>query len=127
MNFRVILKIGRFFVYPTIFLFMVSCATKSPILYKDGNPLSITDYEKIAQKEFDEGRYKNAIAAYQAIIDNYPENQSSMAWAYYEIGYCYYAMEEYQQAEIYFRKVLNEYQEPAARTLAEKMLGKLKK
>ncbi|MGQ9615825.1 MAG: tetratricopeptide repeat protein [Spirochaetota bacterium] len=127
MNFRANLAIERFLIYSIILLFMVACSTKKPVLYKDGNPLSITDYEKVAQKEFDEGRYKNAIAVYQAIIDNYPENQSAKAWAYYEIGYCYYAMEDYQQAEIYFRKVLNEYQEPAAKALAEKMLGKLKK
>ncbi len=114
-------------LYPLLFLIALSCSTRAPVLYKNGTPLSITDYEKIAQKQFDEGRFKNAITAYQAIIDNYPDNQNAMAWAHYEIGYCYYVMGDHQQAEIFFRKVVNEYREPAAKTLATQMLEKIKK
>ena len=42
--------------------------------------------------------------------------------ATYEIGYCYYRLKEYDRAEVYFRTVLNEYQDPAARSLAQQML-----
>jgi TolA-binding protein len=109
-----------------LFNFIVSCASKQPVLYnEDGSPLAITDYEKIAQKEFDERRYNNAIATYNAIISNYPDVKQSVAWAHYEIGFCYYVMEDYEQAEIYFRIVVNEYQDPAATKLADKMLGKM--
>ena len=104
----------------------LSCASKQPVLYnEDGSPLTITDYEKIAQKEFDERQYENAIATYNAIISNYPDVKKSMAWAHYEIGFCYYVMEDYEQAEVYFRIVINEYQDPAATKLAEKMLDKM--
>jgi tetratricopeptide (TPR) repeat protein len=104
----------------------VSCASKLPALYReDGSPLKITDYEKIAQKEFDERRYDNAIIAYSAIISNYPDNATALAWSHYEIGYCYYLKKELDQAEFYFRKVTNDYQEPAATFLADMMIGKI--
>jgi outer membrane protein assembly factor BamD (BamD/ComL family) len=102
-----------------------SCASKKPVLYENGEPLSITDYEKIAQKEFDQGRYSNAIEVYQAIITHYPENTKALAWAHYEIAYCHFMKDDYEQARKYFRIVANEYREPAATTLAEQMLDRL--
>ena len=109
-----------------IFLLLLSCASKMPALYQeDGSPLLITDYEKIAQTEFDERRYDNAIAAYTAIIANYPDNLKALAWANYEIGFCYLVKEDYDEAEFYFRIVINEYQDPAATLLAENMIGKI--
>ena len=109
-----------------VLLLVLSCASKMPALYQeDGNPFSITDYEKIAQKEFDERRYDNAIAAYTAIISNYPDNSKALVWAHYEIGFCYLVKEDYDEAEFYFRIVINEYQDPAATLLAEKMIGKI--
>ena len=103
----------------------VSCASKPPVLTKNGKPLTIIEYEKIAQKEYEEGRYDNAIMAYKAIIKNYPENLSEVAWANYEIGYCYYMKKDYEKAEEYFRKVVNEYSEPAAKKLSQEMLEKI--
>ena len=111
-----------------VFLTMavLSCASKMPALYReDGGPLLITDYEKIAQREFDERRYDNAIAAYTAIITSYPDNAKALVWAHYEIGFCYFVKEDYDEAEFYFRIVINEYQDPSATLLAEKMIGKI--
>lgn len=109
----------------TISYTFLSCATKMPALYKDGKPLTITEYDKIAQKEFDNDRFENAIAAYEALIINYPDKLRASVWAHYEIGFCYYVQEEYDKAEIYFRKVTNEFQEPAADKLARDMLAKI--
>ncbi len=109
-----------------MFLLTLSCASKMPTLYnEDGSPLLITDYEKIGQKEFDARRYDNAIVAYTAIISSYPDNAKALVWAHYEIGFCYLVQEEYDEAEFYFRIVANEYQDPAATLLAEKMIGKI--
>jgi len=109
-----------------ISLLMLSCASKMPALYyEDGSPLLITDYEKIAQKEFDDRRYDNAIVTYTAIISNYPDNAKALVWAHYEIGFCYLVQEEYDEAEYYFRIVINDYQDPAATLLAEKMIGEI--
>jgi tetratricopeptide (TPR) repeat protein len=116
-------------VISTILLILVlsffSCATPKPVLYKEGRPLSITEYEKIAQREYDNDLFENAIMVYQAIIDNYPTNPKALAWAYYEIAYCYWMLKEYESAELNFRKVLNEFQEPAANTLAGQMLERI--
>jgi len=108
-----------------ILLVMVNCATKAPVLYKNSKPLSIIDYQKIAQKEYEGENYSNAILAYKAIIDNYPSNMKSVTWANYEIGYCYYMGENYVKAEAYFRKVINEYNEPSAKKLSKEMLDKI--
>jgi outer membrane protein assembly factor BamD (BamD/ComL family) len=114
------------FVLVLLLLTTFSCAGKMPVLYQeDGTALRITDYEKIAQKEFDERRYDNAIIAYTAIISNYPENTTASAWSHYEIGYCYYLKKDLDQAEFYFRKVSNDYQDPAAIFLADMMIGKI--
>ena len=97
-----------------------------PALYSEsGDPLTIIEYEKIAQKEYDNERYDNAIMAYEAILENYQDNLRASAWANYEIGYCYFVQKEYDTAEIYFRKVLNEFQDPAAKKLAQDMLDKI--
>jgi tetratricopeptide (TPR) repeat protein len=107
-----------------IVLFTLSCASKMPALYnEDGSALLITDYEKIAQKEFDAKRYDNAIMAYTAIISTYSDNTKAAVWAHYEIGFCYLMKEQYDEAEFYFRIVINDYQDPAATLLAEKMIG----
>jgi tetratricopeptide (TPR) repeat protein len=110
---------------PIISFATLSCATPKPVLYNDGKPLTITDYEKLAQAEYDEGRYENTIEVYRAIIENYPENQRALAWAYYEIGFCYFVLKDYDNAELNFRKVLNEFQEPAAKKLAEQIIAKI--
>jgi tetratricopeptide (TPR) repeat protein len=114
-----------FFLFPIFSLTLLSCATPKPVLYNDGKPLSITDYEKLAQAEYDEGRYENAIDVYSAIIKNYPENQKALAWAYYEIGFCYFVLKEYDNAEVNFRKVINEFQEPAAKKLSAEIMAKI--
>ena len=116
---------GVVFVLFVVTTIAASCASKPPVLTQNGKPLTIIEYEKIAQKEYEEGRYDNAIMAYKAIIKNYPTHMSEVAWAYYEIGYCYYMKKDYEKAEEYFRKVVNEYNEPAAKKLSQEMLEKI--
>ena len=108
-----------------ILLIIPACATKAPVLYKNGKSLSIIDYQKIAQKEYEDGNYDNAILAYNAIIDNYTSNIKAVTWANYEIGYCYYMKKDYDKSEAYFRRVINEYSEPAAKKLSNEMLDKI--
>jgi TolA-binding protein len=115
-------------IFTVIIVLLASCATKMPALStEEGAPLSITDYEKIAQTERDNRRYENAVRAYEALIANYPDNVQAVAWANYEIGFCYFVVKRYDEAEKYFRIVINEFQEPAARKLAQDMLAKIAK
>jgi len=113
------------FIMILLLFTLTSCATKKPVLYNDGEPLSIIEYEKIAQREFENDHYQNAIDAYKAIIENYPDNISAVTWANYEIGFCYYVQNKYNEAEIYFRKVINAFQEPTAKKLAQEMIEKI--
>ena len=114
-----------FFIVCTILI--QTCATRAPVLYHNGKPLAVSEYEKIAQKEFDNKKFMNAIAAYEAIILNYPENMKAIVWANYEIGFCYLMQKKNEDAERYFRIVINDFQEPAARKLAEDRIAEIAK
>jgi TolA-binding protein len=114
------------FLLSAFVVILFSCATPKPVLYNaEGGALSITEYEKLALDEYENGRFENAIEVYQAIITHYPDSTKALSWANYEIGYCYWRLEKYENAGMYFRKVLNEFQEPAVKTLAAKMLEKI--
>jgi tetratricopeptide (TPR) repeat protein len=108
-------------------LFLIdACAGGKPALYReDGSPLSIVEYEKLAQKERDVNRYENAIKAYEAIVRYYGENASAVLWATYETGFCYFKLERYADAEGYFRKIVDEFQDPAAKKLSQDMLTRI--
>ena len=103
-----------------------ACASRRFALYRgDGSPLSILEYEKLAQKERDVNRYENAIKAYEAIMRYYGENTNAVLWATYETGFCYYKLERYADAEGYFRKIVDEFQDPAAKKLSQDMLTRI--
>jgi tetratricopeptide (TPR) repeat protein len=103
-----------------------ACASRRFALYReDGSPLSIVEYEKLAQKERDVNRYENAIKAYEAIIKHYVDNANAVLWATYESGFCYYRLERYADAEGYFRKIVDEFQDPAAKKLSQDMLKRI--
>jgi tetratricopeptide (TPR) repeat protein len=106
--------------------FAGACASRKIALYgKDGAPLSIVEYEKLAQSERDANRYENAIKAYGAVLQHYPENTSAVLWATYETGFCYFKLEKYVEAEEFFRRVVDEFQDPAATKLSEDMLSRI--
>lgn len=124
------MNMKRYYLLMCGFLFfstfvLSSCSTKMPALERDGEPLKLVEYEKIAQKEFENDRYKNAILVYEAIITHYPDNYQALAWAHYEIGFCYFMLGDFEKAGSYFRKVINEFQEPAATQLAQHMMAKI--
>ncbi|MBN2325413.1 MAG: tetratricopeptide repeat protein [Spirochaetes bacterium] len=113
-------------ILPALVILVFSCATPKPVLYdKEGQPLSITEYEKIALSEYENDRFENAIEVYKAIVSHYPDSTRALAWANYEIGYCYWRLKDYENAGVYFRKVMNEFQEPAVKILAGQMLEKI--
>lgn len=51
---------------------------------------------------FNQGKYEEAIAVYQAIVQKFPETYI----LYRNIGNCYFQLEEYDLAEEYYKKVL---------------------
>ena len=121
-------NLGRLFTIGLFALAVIlsSCATKKPVLYgPEGDPFTITEYEKIAQKEREAGRYVNAVEVYRVIIELFGENRTSTVWAHYETGFCYFKLKNYDEAEVRFRRVINEFQDPAARKLSQDMLTRI--
>ncbi len=94
--------------------------------------INVSEEEKrypkiIAEKaytEFNEKRYKNAIAYYQYILDNYDRNlfPKDVAWAYYEIGFCYYYQSKYKEALSYFDIVMREFTVLPPKVLAQRVI-----
>ena len=89
----------KIFVFLSVFVFYsISCASVLKITPEEERYPQI-----IAEKaytEFNNKKYKKARDYYQYIIDNFDrENYSKeVAWAYYEIGFCYYYQKKYKFA-----------------------------
>lgn len=77
-----------------------------------------------AYEAFGNKNYRKAVAYYQYIIDNYSREDYSkeIAWAYYEIGFCYYYQNKFKEAIDYFNIVINDFAVLPPRVLAQKVL-----
>ena len=105
-----------------IFLFVISsCASVSVDVEEALAPQVISE---LAYNEFNKKAYKKAIAYYQVIIDRFDRNlyPKEVAWAYYEIGFCYYYQGKYKEAIPYFDIVLKEFAILPARILSSNIL-----
>lgn len=102
----------------------VSCITSQVAIEKNDTPLTLSQK---AQDYFSNKEYTAAISYYQAIIDNYKKDQfeKEIAWAYYEIGFCYFTMGNNDLANKYFNTVINDFSIQAPRVLAEKIKLKI--
>ena len=113
----------KIFVFLSVFVFYsISCASTVKISPEEERYPQI-----IAEKaytEFNNKKYKRARAYYQYIIDNFDrENYSKeVAWAYYEIGFCYYYQRKYKDALNYFNIVMNDFAVLPPKMLAQKVM-----
>ena len=103
--------------------YLISCATILKITPEEAM------YPKIiaekAYTEFNNKKYKKSIKYYQYIIDNFDrENYSKdVAWAYYEIGFCYYYQKKYKKALEYFNIVMRDFAVLPPKMLAQKVMN----
>lgn len=118
------MSVKKNFIFLIAFIFyLTSCATALKITPEEAR------YPKIiaekAYTEFNNKKYKRAIKYYQYIIDNFDrENYSKdMAWAYYEIGFCYYYQKKYKKALEYFNIVMNDFAVLPPKMLAQKVMN----
>ena len=90
-----------------------------------------SDLDKIAQTYYEYRQYANAIRVYKKLLDNYSKRidryEKQLAWATYEIGFCYLITNQYTKALEYFKKVLTDYSTLAARTLAKQRIEEIQK
>lgn len=113
----------KYFYFFVILVFLLgSCASAVKISVEEER------YPKIiaekAYTEFGNKNYKSAIAYYQYIIDNFDRDNyaKDVAWAYYEIGFCYYYQKKYEEALKYFDIVINNFTVLPPRILAQKVM-----
>ncbi|OHD57774.1 MAG: hypothetical protein A2096_09390 [Spirochaetes bacterium GWF1_41_5] len=102
-------KTGIFFLALTI---ITSCKT-GRLTENTGNydaPFKIIEH---AQEYFGQKDYFKAIRLYKQLIEDYSAErdkyEKELAWATYEIGFCYLVMNRYDTAEPYFKKVIKDF------------------
>lgn len=95
-----------------------SCVSTKAVKFPE-NELAPIIADK-ANEYFIKKDYKTAIACYQIIIDRFDKTMyaKEVAWANYEIGYCYYYKKDYKNAIKYFDIVLKDFTIVAPRILA---------
>lgn len=103
-------------------MFSFSCASIGNVSVEAG-----THPQIIAEKAYDEfgnKNYRKAIAYYQYIIDNFSKEDyaKEVAWAYYEIGFCYYYQNKFKEAINYLNVVINDFAIIPPRVLSQKVL-----
>ncbi len=113
------IRMNKVFILLSCFFFLFSCSSTRQAVVFDDEELAVIIANK-ANEYFNKGDYKNAIAAYQVIIDRFDSDlyEKDVAWAYYEIGFCYYYDKKYEDAIGYFDVVLQDFTIMAPRVLA---------
>lgn len=75
------------------------------VLDQDGKPLEgvkVTVFLPEANELFDKNDYQGALAAFQAMVQKYPE--AYILWK--NVGNCYFVLEQYDKAEEAYHKIV---------------------
>jgi tetratricopeptide (TPR) repeat protein len=90
-----------------------------------------TDYVEVAQKYYERKDYKKSIVVYKALISKYQAQkdiyEKSLAWAYYEVGFCYHLLHKKKDALDYFKIVIKDFSIIGPKTLAEQRVLEITK
>ncbi len=82
---------------------------------------SILYYSLVAQRHYDNRDYEKSIYNYQKIIDKFSEQKDirieDFAWTYYEIGFNYFKLKDYDKALENFEIVLSDYSNVLSATI----------
>jgi outer membrane protein assembly factor BamD (BamD/ComL family) len=99
--------------------------------FTNGN-LTVEELVQRAQEASDRNRYRISIRYYEAIRDRYPDDQSAVCGADYEIAFIHYKQKQYTNAKEEFGFVLDRYNQEDAellpqkyKILAEKVVAKI--
>ena len=87
--------------------------------------------ETLAQEYYEQKRYRRCIETYRNLIDLYSHRfdryEKQLAWAHYEIGFCYLIKNRYEKALKYFRVVLKDYSILSVRILAAQRIEEIQR
>ena len=107
----------------------VSCATKLPPIPED---ISSAEIIQKAQERSDLNDWKGAQYYYKALLEKFPDDQTLVVTAMYELAFIEYKQGHYETARAGFTAVLEKYASPEGSTLpqtwkilAEKVMAKL--
>jgi tetratricopeptide (TPR) repeat protein len=90
-----------------------SCTSAPPEIEAGLQP---REYFQRAQDATEAGKYKTAVAYYEAFLKAYPEERDRGLWAEYEIALLYEKMGDLKQSLKLFEALLARYDSPEAET-----------
>ena len=118
-----------FFSLLAIFFIIFGCANQLRHL-NTAEKKTPSDLEKIAQKYYEFNKYDSCIKVYKELIKRYGDQadryEKQLAWANYEIGFCYLVTRRYDKSLIYFKEVLNNYSTLAPTILARQRIEEIR-
>ena len=136
MRMKILLQTNFFFIFTLALpFFLQSCASiKSPNIEKSTyiNKNTPGFYEEKAKYYYNYKAYSKTIKEYRKIIEKFSHKKDlykkNLAWAHYEIGFCYLVQKRYELANQFFNKVIKDYTDilPAT-TLSTQRLNEIKK
>lgn len=121
--------ITRLIVIAALAAIIGACAS-GPVVIQEG--LTPAELIQRAQDLSDRNRYSQAAQYYQAILERYPGDLSSVCAAEYEIAFILYKQKRYEESKAAFRALLARYNQqdaellpPQFKILSEKVLGRM--
>ncbi len=120
-NYLIILKLF-------LIISIISCSSR--LKHLDSSKAETpADLEKIAQEYYKFRKYNDSIRVYEELIEKYSDRfdryENQLAWANYEIGFCYLVTKRYDKALDYFKTVLTDYSILAPRILAQQRVEEI--
>lgn len=121
------------FIFSTLALTLLfSCGVSRKELTKRLNVAGTPyEYTEVAQEYANRRDFNKAIQVYNIFIETYIPQKSiydkELAWAHYEIGFCYFQKYDFNNASSHFKIVIEEYLANAPRTLARQRLEEIRR
>ncbi len=134
MGMKALLQTNFFFILVFAF-FHQNCTTiKSPKIEKSSyiNEKTPSLYEEKAKYYYNHKAYSKTIKENKKIIEKFSHKKDlykkNLAWAHYEIGFCYLIQKRYKLASQFFNKVIRDYADILpAKTLSKQRLNEIEK
>jgi len=113
-----------------IFLLFCACAA-TPVRFDESKETLPSYYAEIAQQHYNNKKFLSAIRVYEQLIKRFADKkdlyEKDLAWAHYEIGFCYLVRKQNKSALNFFNSVLKNFDTLAPRTLAQQRIDEIGK
>lgn len=107
----------------------ISCLPS--LQYRSMRSNSVHELEGVAMEMYQMGHYRSSISTHKKIVKkclSQPEKfQENLAWATYEIGFCYLKLGRKKEALKYFQKIGSNFGSPEISILSEQRIKEIQK